>query len=126
MKYSETIIKLLPISLRNKLPHKIVVAEVDKRESQRLNRKYRRKDKPTNVLSFRYGSEYGEIIVCPVVIRKEAKEQGNTYKYQMTWMILHGILHLAGIHHEISKIIEKKVVQLEHKILRKLFGSLKF
>ncbi|KKU04519.1 MAG: putative rRNA maturation factor [Parcubacteria group bacterium GW2011_GWA2_45_30] len=122
MKYSETIIKLLPISLRNKLPHKIVVAEVDKRESQRLNRKYRRKDKPTNVLSFRYGSEYGEIIVCPVVIRKEAKEQGNTYKYQMTWMILHGILHLVGIHHEKSKKMAERIGGLERQILHKLFS----
>ena len=117
MKYFETIIKLLPISLKNKLPHKIIVAEVDKRESQRLNRKYRRKDKPTNVLSFRYSPEYGEIIVCPVVIRKEAKEQGNTYKYQMTWMILHGILHLAGIHHEGLRVKAARFEKLEKRCL---------
>lgn len=61
--------------------------------------------------------------MCPGVIRREAKKQENTYKYQMTWMILHGMLHLTGLHHEKSKIAAKKVEQLEEKILHRIFNG---
>ena len=89
---------------------------------QLLNRVYLKKGKLANVLSFRYGLDYGEILVCPEVIRREAKEQGNTYKYQMTWMILHGILHLAELHHEESKRVAQRVEALEKRVLHKLFS----
>ena len=82
----------------------------------------RRRDKnnPANVLSFRYGSDYGEILVCPEVIRKEAEKQGNSSYYQMTWMILHGMLHLGGMHHEESGDIAKKTERIEKEILSKI------
>ena len=86
-----------------------------------MNREYREKDKPTNVLSFFYSKEYGEILVCPEIIVREAKEQGNTQEFQMTWMIVHGMLHLAGVHHEKSARAEKEVEKMERKILKKLF-----
>ena len=124
--YKKIVVKLLSKALRKKLPRKVAIIGVSATESQKLNLIYRRKNKPANVLSFRYGPEYGEIIVCPAVVRAEAKRQGNTYKYQMTWMVLHGIIHLAGVHHEGSRAVDKKVVQLEHRVMRKLFSSLKF
>lgn len=130
--------------MRKRLPQKISLVEIDKKESQRLSRIYRGKNKPrtfslheffraerstkkvrgkpANVLSFRYGPDYGEILVCPEVIRREAKKQGNSYKYQMTWMILHGMMHLAGLHHERSLKMAKRVMALEERVLRKLFS----
>ncbi|QQG45000.1 MAG: rRNA maturation RNase YbeY [Candidatus Sungiibacteriota bacterium] len=114
-------VNLLPESIRGKLPRKVVVEEISLQEAQRLNRLYRRKNKPANVLSFRYADDYGEILVCSAVIRREAKKQGNSYKYQMTWMIVHGMLHLAGLHHEKSKIIAERTKALEEKILKKVW-----
>ena len=99
----------------------IQVVELSLMDSQKLNKMYRKKNKPTNVLSFRYGKNYGEILLCLDVIKKEAKRAGNTYRYQMTWMILHGMLHLAGMHHENSKTLEKRVEKIEEKILAKIF-----
>lgn len=90
------------------------------KESRRLNHIYRGKDKATNILSFRYSKDYGEILVCPEVIRREAKAQGNTYKYQVTWMILHGMLHLAGLHHEKSLKTAKRVERIERDVPAKL------
>lgn len=113
-------VKLLPKSLRKKLPVEIKLIEILKAESQKLNKIYRGKNKPTNVLSFKYSRDYGEILVCPPVIKKEAKDQGNTYKYQFTRMVLHGMLHLAGLHHERSKNIAQRVELLERHILHKL------
>jgi probable rRNA maturation factor len=98
---------------------------VPEKESASLNRAYRGKNKPANVLSFRYGKEYGEIIVCPAVIRREAQEQKRAFQYQMTWMILHGMIHLSGLHHEASAAAAKRVERLEQSILGILFTDSK-
>ncbi|MBI2122123.1 MAG: rRNA maturation RNase YbeY [Candidatus Sungbacteria bacterium] len=120
-KLLQRIKKNLPAAVRIKLPRKVAIISIEEKESRELNLAYRDKNKPANVLSFLYSPEYGEIIVCPAVIRKEAKEQRNTYRYQMTWMIVHGIIHLAGIHHEKSEIMRKKFERIERSALGKLF-----
>ena len=119
----DTILNLLPKALQTRLPKEIRLISVTPKESRKLNTLYRSKDKATNVLSFRYGSEYGEIILCSFVIRREAKAQGNTFEYQMTWMVVHGIIHLAELHHEQSEMAGKQVSRLEQKILNSLFGK---
>lgn len=106
-----------------KLPRDIAVVSISSIVSKRLNLIYREENRSTNVLSFRYGKEYGEILVCPEVVRKEAKAQKNSYEHQMTWMILHGMLHLAGLHHESSKASARLAEKLEGKILRKLYPN---
>ncbi len=127
---------LLPRILLRQLPRKIEIVSVAEKRSRLLNLIYRRKNKPANVLSFLYGldvsrrsrqakADYGEILICPVLIRREAKKQGNTYKYQMTWMVLHGMIHLAGLHHEESRRLAERVEKLEHSILRKLSSQAK-
>jgi len=113
--------KLFPAPLKKKLPHDIKIVEVSVKTSQKLNTIYRNKFRATNVLSFRYDSQYGEILICPEVIRREAKEQGNSYEYQMTWYSVHAMIHLAGIHHERSKSAAKKAESLEYRILKQLF-----
>lgn len=114
---------LFPTSICRRLPKDIAVIEISLPESEKLNLIYRGKRRPTNVLSFRYDSAYGEILICPDVIRKEAKKQGNSYRFQMTWMIVHGILHLAGVHHERSLQQARRVEKIEEQILGQLFHS---
>ncbi len=112
-------VKYFPKYNQKKLPREVALIEISKKTSQELNRRYRKKNKSTNVLSFRYGPEYGEILLCPEIIKKEAKAQGNTYKYQMTWMVVHGMMHLGGFHHE--KGAAEKAEKLEERILAKMF-----
>ena len=114
---SKDIVKNLPVDIQRRLPKEIVVIAVSEQESLKLNSRYRNKRKPTNVLSFLYGPAYGEIILCPLVIAKDAKKQGNTQVFQMTWMVLHGMLHLAGLHHEKSRVIAEKVERIEQEVL---------
>ena len=118
-------INFLPKTLQNRLPNEIGVISVPPKESKKLNNIYRGKDKSTNVLSFRYDDEYGEVVLCPFVIRKEAKGQGNTFDYQMTWMVVHGIIHLAGLHHEVSEAAEQRVDRLETQIINKFLDQVK-
>lgn len=116
-----SLVKSLPALIRKRLPEKVTIMSVSSKESQKLNRAYRAKDEPTNVLSFFYDTTYGEIIVCPAVIRAEAHVAGNSYAYQMTWMITHGMIHLAGVHHEASRAAEKKSAAMERLVLAGIF-----
>jgi len=88
------------------------VAMVEEEEMQQLNKQYRKKNKPTDVLSFsehettRDLSEFanenifiGEIILCPTYIARNAKEDGETFEYAMNYITSHGIMHLLGFPH---------------------------
>ncbi len=86
-----------------------------------LNRDYRGKDKPTNVLSFPQDEPglLGDIIIARETIIAEAKDQGKTMQNHFTHMLIHGCLHLMGFDH-----IEEKEAQtmedLEIKILSQM------
>jgi len=122
-KYTAIVKKIrqaMPIYIRKKLPKEIIVIAISSKKSQDINWKFHRKAKPANVLSFRYGPAYGEILLCLQVIRGEVKDLGYSYNYLMTWYIVHGMLHLAGLHHEKSMAAAKKVEELEMLTLRRL------
>ncbi len=118
------IVKVLPKIVRKNLPREITIVIIQEDVSRRLNRTYRSHDYPTNVLSFRYGDEYGEILLCLAVIRREARSYKQSFEYQRAWMIVHGVMHLAKMHHEQSRAAEKKFKHLEQELLTKLFASL--
>ena len=123
LSFAKRTVKRLPQAIALRLPAEISVVPVSEKESLALNRRYRKKNKAANVLSFYYAKEYGEIIVCPAIIRAEAKTQNNSFEYQMTWMIVHGMIHLSGLHHEESKVAEKKFSRIEHKVLKQFLNG---
>lgn len=71
-------------------------------EIQRLNLQFRRKDKPTDVLSFPNGlqPEGGDIAISLQTARVQAAEIGHDLLTEVKVLILHGMLHLAGHDHE--------------------------
>jgi probable rRNA maturation factor len=91
-------------------------------ESRRLNSHFRGKDKPTNVLSFPavdmpapVGDEagqsgareraasalpLGDLVICPQVLRAEAREQHKSLRAHWAHLVVHGTLHLIGYDHE--------------------------
>jgi len=91
----------------------ISVVFVNARKIQAINKKYRRQNKPTDVLSF---EEINEIFICPVVVRKQAKLFKNSFKAELTRVLIHGILHLAGFDHEKNKKEARKMKEMEDKI----------
>jgi probable rRNA maturation factor len=85
-----------------------------------LNRAFRGKDKPTNVLSFPSGGGYaGDIAIAHGVTAKEAKAACKRFADHAAHLVVHGVLHLAGHDHERPK--DAKVMEpLEVKILARL------
>jgi len=67
-----------------------------------LNKKYRRKNKATDVLSFQYGDS-GEVVICLREIKKNAGKFKSTFKKELARVLIHGILHILGYSHTTMK-----------------------
>ncbi|RZG78000.1 rRNA maturation RNase YbeY [Acinetobacter sp. WCHAc060025] len=109
----------------------IGIACVDNDESHKLNLEYRKKDKPTNVLSFPSDLPdemaqildtfpIGDLVICIPVVLQEAIEQQKTPIEHFTHMLVHGTLHLMGYDHETSEEDAEEMEALEIEILKKL------
>ncbi|TKB46022.1 rRNA maturation RNase YbeY [Thalassotalea mangrovi] len=95
-------------------------------ESRQLNREYRGKDKPTNVLSFPFEvpegvdiNLLGDLVVCAEVVRQEALTQNKALMDHWAHMIIHGCLHLLGYDH-IREDDAEEMEALEVKLLASL------
>jgi len=75
------------------------IALVGPGEMKLLNKKYRKKDRPTDVLSFQYGNS-GEIVICPEVVEANAKEYQSVFRKELARVLIHGILHILGYNHQ--------------------------
>ncbi len=96
---------------------------VGAREGRILNSRFRGKDRPTNVLSFPYGSGRGDIVLCHPVIAREARAQDKTLAAHYAHMVIHGVLHLRGHEHRERKEAQR-MESLEIRLLRRLgFGD---
>lgn len=104
-----------------------IVSEI---ESQALNRDYRGKDKPTNVLSFPAELPpeliaeldevpLGDLAICAEVVAREAVEQGKPLLAHWAHMTVHGVLHLLG-HDHIEEADAARMEPLEIAILAEL------
>jgi probable rRNA maturation factor len=105
----------------------IAVRVVGKGESRELNRQWRGKDRPTNVLSFPapesppLRSEYrplGDLVICADVVRREALRDDKPVAAHWAHMVVHGALHLAGYDHEAGERERVKMERRENAVLR--------
>lgn len=105
---------------------------------QTLNKTYRGKDKPTNVLSFPTGAipvavgpeplwggetgrarPLGDIVLAEETLTREASEQGKSFADHLSHLVVHGVLHLLGEDHEEDDAAEA-MEALEREILASL------
>jgi probable rRNA maturation factor len=95
------------------MQHELTIRVVGAAESRKLNRTWRGKDKPTNVLSFpalpvlhgqhELAPELGDLAICAPVVAREAREQGKPAQAHWAHMVVHGVLHLLGYDHEVDR-----------------------
>ncbi|TDF42071.1 rRNA maturation RNase YbeY [Alteromonadaceae bacterium M269] len=104
----------------------ITIRIVDEEESHSLNKQYRGKDKPTNVLSFPFDAPehvtidlLGDLVICEPVVLNESKQQEKDVKHHWAHLIIHGCLHLLGYDH-INDDEAEEMEAIEIAILAKL------
>lgn len=117
-----------------------------KTKIQTINRKFRNKDKPTDVLTFplyetlrsdeikkfkldpiMFGPEVllGDVLICKEVAKSQAKEFDITYRDELLHLLCHGFLHVLGYDHERSAKEEKIMQNLEDMLVAELSKKLK-
>lgn len=111
----------------------------DKDEIKKLNSEFRNVDRATDVLSFPNLNfvkgeistktlndeididtglvSLGDIIICKEIAKTQAKEYGHSYKREICFLALHGLLHLLGYDH-LTEDDEKEMMGLANKILK--------
>jgi probable rRNA maturation factor len=73
------------------------IAFIGDAKMRRLNSQYRKKNKTTDVLSFSGEDDFlGEILINPAQIKRQAKENNNSFQAELIFILVHGLLHLAG------------------------------
>lgn len=83
----------------------VTIALASDLQVRRLNRRYRRIDAPTDVLSFPAardapGASLGDIVIARGVARRQARQAGHTESVEWRVLALHGLLHLLGYDHD--------------------------
>ena len=114
-----------------RLPHaEISVLLIGDRAMRSLNRRYRGKDRTTDVLSFplRDGTFskvqhhlLGDIVISVPAAARQAKAAGEPFLVEIDRLLVHGFLHLLGYDHERSRVEARRMEARE----RRLRGALK-
>lgn len=101
----------------------LTIRIVDEHECAHLNKTYRGKEGPTNVLSFTHEDPpgvqtniLGDLVICAPIIRREAAEQNKELLAHWAHMVVHGVMHLQGHDHEQTDQAEK-MEAIETKVL---------
>lgn len=117
-------------TLRYRRPRTVGVQSLSLQEMQHINKQYRAKDRPTDVLSFTSEVqgrgevwEMGDILLCPDYARHEAERRGVPFAEEMVRLVIHGCLHLSGLDH-VTKQEEEYMFGLQERCLERFFVCL--
>ncbi len=103
----------------------------DNESIRQINKQWRKKDRPTDVLSFPIdekppGYRYrilGDVIISLPFAKKQAEEIGISYQEEVIRLLTHGILHLLGYDHELCPAEAKKMFDLQDRIVNRIISS---
>jgi probable rRNA maturation factor len=95
----------------------VTVAIVPDARVRALNHEYRRKNAPTDVLSFPSGERgyLGDVVIAAGVARRQAREARHSLQTELRVLALHGLLHLLGYDHEHD---DGRMARLERRLRR--------
>lgn len=114
------------------MDYEVSITFVDKDEIHKLNREYRKVDRPTDVLSFPMNEEFliegvdsmlGDIVICMDIAKDQAKEYGHSLDREIMYLTCHSMLHLLGYDHIDED--DKKIMRGKEKEVMKKLGVFK-
>lgn len=114
------------------MDYEVSITFVDKDEIHKLNREYRKVDRPTDVLSFPMNEEFliegvdsmlGDIVICMDIAKDQAKEYGHSLDREIMYLTCHSMLHLLGYDH--IEEDDKKIMRGKEKEVMKKLGVFK-
>jgi len=110
------------------------IAFIGEKRMRSLNKKYRGKDRATDVLSFSQSGKIPaaienkleeEIIICLQAVKRNAARYNSTFKRELARVLIHGVLHLLGYDHEKSQKAAEEMRKKEDYYLSAVFKKRK-
>lgn len=101
----------------------LVLRFVGKTEALSLNRRFRQRARPTNVLTFAYETKapvQADIVVCMPVVREEARSRRKTVRDHLAHLVVHGVLHAQGHDHRDEE--EAALMESRETVILRRFG----
>src|SRR5437016_14485335 len=115
-------VALKVLELVEKGQAELSIALVGNAEIRKLNAKFRKKDYPTDVLSFPAGDELptgvrllGDVVISVEKAREQAKQRGRALNEEMVTLLIHGVVHLLGYDNERSAKDARIMARMERK-----------
>ena len=117
----------------NKEKAELSIALVGQGRMRELNKKYRGKNRVTDVLAFGPNQKIkfvippqkkvglGEIVICLREVKKNTKRFNSTFEKELATCLIHGILHLLGYNHEISEEKAKAMEEKQNQYIKLFF-----
>lgn len=114
------------------MDYEVSITFVDKDEIHKLNREYRKVDRPTDVLSFPMNEDFliegvdsmlGDIVICMDIAKDQAREYGHSLDREIIYLTCHSMLHLLGYDH--IEEDDKKIMRGKEKEVMKKLGVFK-
>jgi probable rRNA maturation factor len=104
----------------------VTIVFLNPTEAKKLNRIFRKKNYATDILSFASAGErsLGELVICPQMLKKQAKEHKHSFKAELAYMLIHGVLHLMGHEHEGGTASAKRKAKLMFALQDQVFDRL--
>lgn len=110
------------------------IALIGSARMRKLNKKYRGKNRSTDVLSFTENLDFlgkskelkklnvlGEVVICVSDVKKNAKRLNTSFKRELAMVLIHGILHILGYDHGVSESKAKAMRERENYYLSNIF-----
>ena len=97
---------------------------VSVKDMQALNHEFRGKKYATDVLSFAPSEpgSIGELVLCQEVLRRQAREHKHSFREELGYMVLHGLLHLMGYEHEKSAAQAKAMFDIQDRVFERMLS----
>ncbi|MDR1926218.1 MAG: rRNA maturation RNase YbeY [Endomicrobium sp.] len=115
---------LSALKSENTKRYQINFVMISDKEIKKLNIKYRKVGRITDIISFLIVPEFfiGDIYVSKTRTQKQAKKYGNTWNHELAYLVIHGVLHLCG-YTDYDAANKTKMFAKQDKIYRCLFSQ---
>lgn len=119
--------RLAFLDLKNKIlgkKYNLSIVFLDLASMKKFSTDFKEDDTHTNILTFPYSKNDGEILLCPTKIKTDAKKFGMNFEEHLLFLTIHGLLHLNGMSH--GSIMENKEEEIWREFTKQNSKTLKF
>jgi probable rRNA maturation factor len=118
----EKLLRKMKVQNLARLNLEVTIVFLDPNEAKAMNFQYRQKKYATDVLSFDgdFFESMGELVLCPQVLKTQSLQHDLSFRQELSYMLIHGVLHLLGYDHETNEKDAQRMFHIQDSIFDKI------